>query len=69
MVTVLVLLSLAPLRSRAAPEATVTPLVLPSEAEVGDEVAKEWVTLTARSRRDEVTFNNDDFPDAMRRRK
>ncbi len=39
------------------------------EAEVGDEVAKEWVTLTARSPRDEVTFNNDDFPDAMRRRK
>ncbi len=39
------------------------------EAEVGDEVAKEWVTLTARSPRDEVTFNNDDFPEAMRRSK
>jgi hypothetical protein len=39
------------------------------EAEVGDEVAKEWVTLTARSPRDEVTFSNNDFPDAMLRSK
>ncbi len=35
------------------------------EAWVGDEVAKEWVTLTPGSPRDEVTFNNDDFPEKV----
>ena len=33
------------------------------EAEVGDEVAKKWVTLSPGSPTDEVTFCNDDFPE------
>ncbi len=38
------------------------------EAWVGDEVSKEWVTLTPGSPRDEVTFKNDDFPELEPRR-
>ena len=33
------------------------------EAWVGDEVAREWVTLTASCPTDEATFSNDDFPE------
>lgn len=38
------------------------------EAWVGDEVAREWVTLSAGYPTDEATFNNDDFPEAPRPR-
>ena len=38
------------------------------EAWVGDEVAREWVTLSAGYPTDEVTFGNDDFPEAPKPR-
>lgn len=39
------------------------------EAEVGDETASDWVNITPGSPTDEVTFENDDFPDVPVRTK